>query len=192
MQSAELISMDLSTFTRRLENVKFQFPRIQIHTPNIYDVLSMEPRELGTFSGPVRRHLVESLRVEKGAVLRSMIFLAVVLQEQPLEAIPWENIKNQDFGLGMTVRIINQNEITVFRAPPVYSGENITQFLIKNYVGKDGAHNKFKRDWIDRPGPWARIEIEVPKPISDWKTWKDTERMDKSEEGPMGAVAAHA
>ena len=184
--------MNLGTFTRRLENVRFQFPRTQLLTPNIYDVLIMEPGDLGTFSGPVRRHQIESLRVEKGAVLRSMIYLAVVLQELPLEAIPWENIKNQDFGLGMTVRIIDQNEKLVFRAPPIHSSKNITQFLIKNYVGKDGAHTKFKLEWIDRPGPWARIEIEVPESISDWENRKNTERMDKSEEGPMGAVAAYA
>ena len=192
MQSAKVVTMDLGAFTRRLENVTFQFPRIQLRTPNIYDVLMTESRDLGTFPGPVRRRQTESLRTEKGAVLRSMIYLAVVLDEQPLEAIPWENIKNQDFGLGMIVRIIDQNEIIVFRAPPVYSSENITQYLVKHYVCEDGAYTKFRQDWIDRPEPWARIEIEVPEPILDWKNRKNMERMDKSEEGPMGALVAHA
>ena len=192
MQTTKQYTVDMGTFGRQLEDIRFTFPKIQLRSPNIFDVLTTEVKSLGDIEGPIRKAQMEMLILEKGAILRSMVYLAAVSHNPSGEVINWKEIKNNALGLGMTVRIIDQHEEVALHAPPVYSRESITEWFVNRYIRRGGAHHRFKQDWIIGPGPLARIEITVPELTLESMRRMETEQSDRPGEGPVGAVIANA
>ena len=192
MQFTKQYTVDIGSFARRLTEIRFRFPKIQLRSPNIFEVLTTEARDLGDLAGPIRREQLKMLILEKGAILRSMVYLAVASQKPTEEVMNWTDIKSQALGLGMTVRIIDRHDELVLHAPPAYSRESITEWFVNRYIRAEGANHRFKQDWIVSPGPLARIEITVPELAHGSMRQMRTEQSDRPGEGSVGAVVAIA
>ena len=66
MQFTKQYTVDIGSFARRLTEIRFRFPKIQLRSPNIFEVLTTEARDLGDLAGPIRREQLKMLILEKG------------------------------------------------------------------------------------------------------------------------------